>query len=65
VNSDVQDAQPLPSNRAFVLQLHADADPGQGVVFGRVEHVVSASATHFHSLDELLAFIARELSVRA
>jgi hypothetical protein len=65
VNSDVQEAHPLPSDRAFVLQLRADADPGQGLIFGRVEHVVSARATHFHTLDELLAFIARELSVRA
>jgi hypothetical protein len=65
VNSDVQEAQPLPSDRAFVLQLHANADPGQGLVFGRVEHVVSARATHFQTLDELLAFIVRELSVRA
>ena len=65
MNSDVQDAQPLPSNRAFVLQLHATADPGRGLIFGRVEHVVSARATHFQTLDELLGFIARQLSVRA
>jgi hypothetical protein len=29
---------------------------------GRVEHVVSGQATRFHSLDELLAFIARILA---
>ena len=29
---------------------------------GRVEHVVSGQAAHFHSLEELLAFIARVLT---
>jgi hypothetical protein len=61
VNSDAEHTQPLPSNRAFVLQLHANADPGRGLVFGRVEHVLSARAAHFETLDELLAFIARQL----
>jgi hypothetical protein len=61
VNGDVREVQPLPSNRAFVLQLHANADPRRGLVFGRVEHVLTARAMHFQTLDELLAFIAREL----
>ena len=54
----------LPTDRAFVLQFHADADVGQGHFEGRVEHVVSGQATRFHSLDELLAFIARILQER-
>jgi hypothetical protein len=29
---------------------------------GRVEHVVSGQMTHFHSLEELLAFIRRVLA---
>jgi hypothetical protein len=29
---------------------------------GRVEHVVSGQMEHFHSLDELLAFICRVLA---
>ena len=29
---------------------------------GRVEHVVSGQVTHFHALEELLAFISRVLA---
>jgi hypothetical protein len=29
---------------------------------GRVEHVVSGQMTHFHSLEELVAFISRVLT---
>jgi len=47
----------LPSNRAFVVQLHADAEVDKGRVFGRVEHIVSFQATHFQSIEELVAFI--------
>jgi hypothetical protein len=49
----------LPTNRAFVVQLHADAQVEQGELRGRVEHVVSMRATHFHSLEELTAFMAQ------
>jgi hypothetical protein len=49
---------PLSVHRAFVVQLGAEADVAQGRVVGRVEHVVSGQATHFHSLEELLAFMA-------
>jgi len=52
---------PLPTNRAFVVQLRAQL-PGDPLAWeGRVEHVVSGQATHFHSLEELLAFISRVL----
>lgn len=55
-------AQPppaLPTNRAFVVQLR-DQPPGAPLSWdGRVEHVVSGQMTHFHSLEELLAFIHR------
>lgn len=51
----------LPTNRAFVVQLHADAKVDQGEFRGRVEHVVSYKAKHFHSLDELVAFIVRTI----
>jgi hypothetical protein len=47
----------LPTNRAFVVQLHAEAKVDHGEFRGRVEHVVSLRATHFHSLEELAAFI--------
>jgi hypothetical protein len=47
----------LPTNRAFAVQLHADARVEQQEFTGRVEHVVSMRATHFHSLEELGVFI--------
>ena len=49
----------LPANRAFVVQLHADAQVERGEFRGRVEHIVSMRATHFHSLEELAAFIVQ------
>ena len=54
--------QPLPVHRAFVVQLHATAAVAQGQLSGRVEHVLSGQVAHFHTLDELLAFIARVLA---
>ena len=53
---------PLPTNRAFVVQLR-DQLPGAPLAWdGRAEHVVSGQATHFHSLEELVAFISRVLA---
>ena len=49
----------LPAKRAFVVQLHADAQVERHHFKGRVEHVVSYQATHFDSLEELLTFIVR------
>lgn len=54
--------RPLPVQRAFVVQLHAMAAVTQGQLTGRVEHVLSGQAAHFHTLDELLAFMARVLA---
>jgi hypothetical protein len=53
--------RPLPVQRAFVVQLHATAAT-QGQLSGRAEHVLSGQVTHFHTLDELLGFIARVLT---
>ena len=55
----------LPANRAFVVQLHADAQVEHGNFKGRVEHIVSYQAAHFESLEELVAFMARILSAQA
>jgi hypothetical protein len=53
---------PLPTNRAFVVQLRAQP-PGAPFAWDRrVEHVVSGQMTHCHALDELLAFIVRVLA---
>ena len=52
----------LPTNRAFVVQLRAQP-PGVPLAWdGRVEHVVSGQMTHFHALEELLAFMRRVLT---
>jgi hypothetical protein len=37
------------------------ADVARGCLEGRVEHVVSGQAMQFHTLAELLAFMARVL----
>jgi hypothetical protein len=53
---------PLPTDRAFVVWVRAQP-PGATLVWdGRVEHVVSGQATHFQSVDELLAFLRRVLT---
>jgi hypothetical protein len=53
---------PLPTNRAFVVQLRAQPSGAPFAWDGRVEHVVSRQMTHFHTLDELLAFIRHVLA---
>jgi hypothetical protein len=47
--------------RAFVVQFDTQADIACGSFTGRVEHVVSGQAIQFHSLETLLAFMARLL----
>jgi len=47
---------------AFVIQLRPETDIGAGRFEGRVEHMASSKASRFHSLDELLAFIASVLT---
>ncbi len=53
--------RPFPAGRAFVLQLHADADVTTGAVAGRVEHVASGRVAHFDSVVELMRFIGLTL----
>jgi hypothetical protein len=54
--------RPLPTERAFVVQLHAEMEVAQGRIMGRVEHVLSGQAAHFATLEELLTFIERVLT---
>jgi hypothetical protein len=54
--------RPLPAERAFVVQLHVEADLAQGRITGRVEHVLSGQAAHFDTLEDLLRFIERVLT---
>ena len=53
---------PLSPHRAFVVRFRTETNMARGRCAGRVEHVVSGQATHFSSLEELLAFIARVLT---
>lgn len=50
------------SRAAFVIQFRPGTDIVAGRLEGKVEHIASYEAARFHSLDELLAFIARVLS---
>jgi hypothetical protein len=52
----------LPTARAFVVQLHAEADIAHRRLHGRVEHVVSGEATHFASVEELVTFMVELLT---
>lgn len=54
----------LPYDRAFVVQLAAQAAGTPEGFLGRVEHVASGQATHFHTVAECLAFMARLLHER-
>jgi hypothetical protein len=47
---------------AFVMQFRPETDISAGRFEGRIEHVASTRATRFHSLDELLAFVANVLA---
>lgn len=47
---------------AFVIQFRPETDVEAGRFEGRVEHVASHKAMRFHSLDELLSFIASVLA---
>jgi hypothetical protein len=58
----LQTESPLSPYRAFVVQFRVETNVAQGRVRGRVEHVVSGQATHFTSVEELLAFVARVLA---
>ena len=59
---DAEGYAPLSVHYAFVVHFRVNSDVAQGRIAGRVEHVVSGQSTHFDSLEELLAFIARVLT---
>jgi hypothetical protein len=52
----------FPTQRAFVVQVHTDADVGQGQVWGRVEHIVSGQVTYFQTTAELVQFMVQVLT---
>ena len=50
------------SKAAFVIHVREGADVEAGRLEGKVEHIASYKAARFHSVDELLSFIARVLA---
>ena len=50
------------SNAAFVVQFREGTDLEAGRLEGKVEHIASYKAARFHSLDELITFMARVLT---
>ena len=63
---DIAGPGPLSVHYAFLVHLRVESDVAHGRLAGRVEHVISGQTTHFHSLEELLVFMARVLTtVRA
>ena len=50
------------SNAAFVVQFREGTDLEAGRLEGKVEHIASYKAARFHSIDELIAFMARVLT---
>ena len=65
MKSTRRDEGALPANHAFVVQLSHDALGTPASFRGRAEHVVSGHATHFETLEELLAFMQHELATAA
>jgi hypothetical protein len=54
-----------PARRAFVVQIHSEADVAQNEVRGRVEHIVSGQAARFGTVEELVQFIVQVLTTEA
>jgi hypothetical protein len=62
LKSDGPKGRRLLAKHAFVVQLSREALGTHDSFTGRAEHVVSGRATHFDTVDELLAFIQRVLA---
>ena len=55
IEGAIEEPPLLSPERAFVVDFRSGRGPGQFA--GRVEHMPSARATHFGSVEELRAFI--------
>jgi len=53
--------EPWQSKAAFVVQFRESTDIAAGRLEGKVEHIATYESARFHSVEELLAFIARVL----
>jgi hypothetical protein len=51
-----------PSGRSYVLKLHRDARPQQGLLFGRLESMAGGHSFAFANADELLRCLALDAS---
>jgi hypothetical protein len=51
----------LSIHRSFIIRLYPGVDLDAGEISGCVEHVVSGEAGEFHSVEDLLRFIAQLL----
>jgi hypothetical protein len=51
-----------PTWRAFVVQVHVEADAVHGEIRGRVEHIVSGQTTRFETVEALVQFIVQVLT---
>ena len=51
-----------PTQRAFVVQLHAETDMVQAKMRGRAEHMVSGQVTYFQTVEELAQFMVHVLT---
>lgn len=47
---------------AFVIQFRPETDIAAGRIEGKVEHIASTKTKRFHSIDELVDFIANLLA---
>lgn len=54
----------FPTRLAFVVQFGAETAVGHAHFSGRVEHIVSGAVAHFHTLDELWAFMLQTLTLQ-
>ena len=52
----------FPSSRCYVLKVHRDAQPEQGRLTGRLEHIASGDYINFDNGTQLLAWIAHHVS---
>lgn len=55
---------PFPTRLAFVVQFGAETAVEHAQCSGRVEHIVSGAMAHFHTLDELWAFMRQTLTLQ-
>ena len=57
-----RDQPSLPTQRAFVVQLHGESKLAKGQFKGRVEHIVSGQSARFSTMKALKAFMQRVLA---